>query len=181
MHVKASGTISRVSQIWSKVSGTWTRNKAALIKTNPVTIFGNSYPWAISYWLKPNLPSGTYTVNGTLTIYGQSYGVLSDGSRYYAAPGSYVLRTTVNLGSWSTWYAYYRTGGNAYCAYDGQLITSYTGHNHYAGNTTHTITTGVIASPSAPPTEVANITFMTDTYGSLSTLVEVETAVWKVS
>jgi hypothetical protein len=180
MHVKASGTISRVSQIWSKVSGTWTRNKAALIKTNPVTIFGNSYPWAISYLLKPNLPSGTYTVNGTLSIYGNSYGVLSDGSRYYAAPGSYVLRTTVTLGSWPSWYAYYYAGGNAYCAYDGQLITSYTGHNHYAGNTTHTVTTGVITTLSAPPAPGASLTFMTDQSGQTSTLVEVETAMWKV-
>ena len=180
MHVKVSGNINRVSQIWTKVSGTWTRNKAALIKTNPVTIFGNSYPWAISYLLKPNLPSGTYTVTGSLNL-SQGYGVLPDGSRYYSAPGSYVLRTTVSLGSFPAWTVYYQTGGQIYCAFDGANITSgYAGHNHYAGNTTHTITTGVITNLSAPPAPGPNITFYTDTYGTASTMVEQETAVWKV-
>jgi hypothetical protein len=178
MHVKVSGTINRVSQIWSKVSGTWTRNKAALIKTSPVTIYGNSYPWAVSYFLKPGLPSGTYTVTGTLGT-SVSYGLLSDGSRYYCAPGSYVLRTTVTLGSFPAWTVYYQNGASTYCAYDGQAISyPYSGHNHYAGSTTHTITTGTQTS-SATPANV-EIFFMTDTFGTTSTLIEQETAVWKV-
>lgn len=182
MHVKVSGTINRVSQIWTKVSGTWTRNKAVLVKTNPVTIFGNSYPWSASYLLKPNLPSGTYTVNGTLSL-SFSYGVMPDGSRYFFAPGSYVLKTTVSLGSWPNWTVYYQTGGQVYCAFDGANITNvsaYAGHAHYAGNTTHTITTGVQTNLSAPPLEAARITFMTDFAGQSSTMVEQETAIWKV-
>jgi hypothetical protein len=180
MHVKVSGTISRVSQIWSKVSGTWTRNKAALIKTNPVTIFGNSYPWAVSYFLKIVGGTSPSTVNGQYN-YGVSYGVLPDGSRYYCAPGSYILRTTVTLGSHPSWTAWYTTGGQTYCTFDGQAISfPYSGHSNYAGSTTHTITTGVISSSSAPPAPGANITFMTDTFGTTSTIIEVETAAWKV-
>lgn len=181
MHVKVSGTINRVSQIWTKVSGTWTRNKAVLVKTNPVTIFGNSYPWAVSYFLKKVGGTTTDTVNGTYG-YSVNYGVLPDGSRYYCAPGSYVLRTTVTLGSFQGWTVFYQDGnGQNYCTFDGQAINyPYSGHGHYAGNTTHTITTGVVTNLSAPPAPGPGITFMTNTQGTSSTITEIETAAWKV-
>lgn len=180
MHVKVSGTINRVSQIWTKVSGTWTRNTAALTKTNPVTIYGNSYPWAVDYLLKPNLPSGTYTVTGTFT-YGFGYGIIN-GARYYCAPGSHVLRTTVALGPASgNWASWYYNGSQDICTFDGQAVTyPYSGHYHYAGNTTHTLTTGLQTSLSAPPAPGANIGFVANNAGANTTLNELETAVWKV-
>jgi hypothetical protein len=179
MHVKVSGTISRVSQIWSKVSGTWTRNTAALIKTNPVTIYSNSYDWTVDYLLKPNLPSGTYVVTGTFT-YGLSYGIIN-GTRYYCAPGSHVLRTTVTLGPASgNWASWYNSGGSQeYCTFDGQAVTyPYSGHYHYAGNTTHTITTPPQTFSTTPAG--AGIGFVASNGGANSTLIEQETAVWKV-
>lgn len=140
MHVKVSGAYSLVTGVWSKISGTWTAMHTVLVKTSPVTLGGNSYPWAVNY---KKYGSGSLTVTGEISFW-FGYGIINS-ARWYTKTGTYKTKATVTLGN-SGAYKWF-LGSRAYtpsavykCAYDGQTVSyPFTGHYHYSGNTQYTV------------------------------------------
>ena len=174
MHVKVSGTINRVSQIWTKVSGTWTRITRVLVKITPQTIDGQSISWVHDY-LKLYFNNTYQNVTGNYYIY---FGIGSIGGTWvHMRPGTYKPKVVFTLTNWPNWYVFYENNTETRCAYDGQVVTyPYTGHQHYAANVQHTVDREFYSANWG-----FNVRFQTDNSGQPGNITIHEAEVTRVS